>query len=250
MIASLPMYDWPELRTDSDALWQILHKHFLQAGFQPPEVLSRFEDESQGWLEASLFFSQTCGYPYITRLEGQVELLGTPHFDIDGWQGPNYCSAIIVQRDSPVTSLQECRRDRFAFNSNNSLSGYRCMTPLVGRPEEWFDNLVKSGGHRFSATMVADGRADIAAIDAMCWHLFQTYQPEQAAQLKVLQWTPPLPGLPYITNRYWSADKLQRLKAVLANAISEIMTSPQNAILRLSGVSHLETEAYKSIILL
>ncbi|NKB52472.1 MAG: PhnD/SsuA/transferrin family substrate-binding protein [Rhizobiaceae bacterium] len=250
MIASLPMYDWPELRADTDALWQMLRKNFSQAGFQPPDHLSRFEDESEGWLEASLFFSQTCGYPYMSRLEGQVELLGTPHFDIDGWQGSNYSSAIVVRKESKAASLDDCRPNRFAFNSNNSLSGYRCMTPLVGRPEDWFDELVKSGGHRVSATMVADGRADIAAIDAMCWHLFATYQSEQAAQLKVLQWTPPLPGLPYITNRYWSADELQRLKSTLASAISEMSTAPQNEIFRLNGVSHLETEAYKSIILL
>jgi ABC-type phosphate/phosphonate transport system substrate-binding protein len=244
------MYDWPELRADTDGFWQILRKHFTRAGFDAPEVLEHVDDETQGWLEPELLFSQTCGYPFISRLEGKVELLGTPHFDIEGWQGATYRSAVIVRRDFGAENLDDCRGSRFAFNSKNSLSGYRCMTPLTGRPEDWFANLVKSGGHRFSAEMVANGEADIAAIDAMCWHLFGHCQPQLAAQLRVLQWTPPLPGLPFITNRHWSHGDLEWLKTCLAEAISEMVNSPHNHIFRFSGMSRLNVADYKSIILL
>ena len=91
------MYDWPEIRPHTDAMWQVLRGHFAQVGLQPPDKLTHVEDETHRWLEPDLFFSQTCGYPFITRLVGQVDLLGTPHFDIEGWQGPNYSSAIIVR---------------------------------------------------------------------------------------------------------------------------------------------------------
>ncbi|MEP1208667.1 MAG: PhnD/SsuA/transferrin family substrate-binding protein [Rhizobiaceae bacterium] len=247
MIATLPMYDWPEVRADTDGFWQVLQKHFSEAGFNAPDALKHVEDETEGWLEPDLLFSQTCGYPFITRLEGQVELIGTPHFDIDGWQGPNYSSAVIVRDDFQADTLDDCREARFAFNSANSLSGYRCMTPLVGRLEDWFADLVKSGGHRYSATMVADGRADIAAVDAMCWHLFRTFQPQQAAGLRVLQWTPSLPGLPYITNRHWPVDQLQKMKSALSEAIGEMATSSHNGTLRVSGLTQLDAAAYKSI---
>ncbi|MEP0944120.1 MAG: PhnD/SsuA/transferrin family substrate-binding protein [Rhizobiaceae bacterium] len=248
MIATLPMYDWPELRSDTDAYWQILRRHFAKAGFSPPDMRQHVDDETHGWLEPGLFFSQTCGYPFISRLEGRVELLGTPHFDIDGWQGPNYSSAVIVQKDHEAQNLEQFREgSRFAFNSSNSLSGYRCMTPLVGRPEDWFGEMIKSGGHRKSADMVADGRADIAAIDALCWHLYAQIQPEQAAQLRVLQWTPSLPGLPYITNNNWTGVELQSMRFALGDAVSEMANSKHNHLLQLRGVTHLNAAKYAPI---
>ena len=118
MIATLPMYDWPELRSDTDAFWQILRSNFEEAGFACPEQLAHVEDETEGWLDRDLFFSQTCGYPFVSRLEGQVELIGTPHFAVDGWEGPNYSSAVVVRADFEAESLEQCRTARFAFNSN------------------------------------------------------------------------------------------------------------------------------------
>ena len=249
MIASLPMYDWPELRSDTDGYWQLLRQSFARAGFEPPETILHDDDETQGWLSPDLFFSQTCGYPYIARLEGKVELLGTPHFDIDGWLGPNYASALIVRADNDAQDLEKLNADslRFAFNSSNSLSGYRCVTPLTGAPKSYFGELIKSGGHRYSADMVADGRADIAAVDALCWHLYRQLQPDSAQKLRVLQWTPFLPGLPYITNPGWAAEEVDKLKQALSEAVEEMKLSQYNRLLRLDGITHLSAEKYAPI---
>jgi ABC-type phosphate/phosphonate transport system substrate-binding protein len=121
------------------------------------------------------------------------------------------------------------------------------MTPLVGQPEDWFGELIKSGGHRLSADMVADGRADIAAVDALCWHLYRQLQPESASRLRVLQWTPALPGLPYITNRGWSDAELERMRAALVAAAGAMVASPHNRLLRLNGVTYLDAEKYAPI---
>ena len=45
--------------------------------------------------------------------------------------------------------------------------------------------------------MVAQGDADIAALDAVTWRLIQRFEP-WADKLRVLWWTDPTPGLPYI----------------------------------------------------
>ena len=255
MIASLPMYDWPELRSDTDAYWQTLRESFAAAGFNPPETIFHPADETEGWLSSELFFSQTCGYPYISRLEGKVELLGTPHFDIEGWQGPNYASALIVRTNVKAESLEALAKPdghgakalRFAFNSRNSLSGYRCVTPLTGPLEGYFGEMIKSGGHRYSADMVAAGQADIAAIDALCWHLYRQVQPDNAKKLRVLQWTPFLPGLPYITNTDWNAEELQRLRDALVTAVNAMKSTKHNRLLRLNGVTYLNAEKYAPI---
>lgn len=241
------MYDWPELHRQTDAMWQVFKNSFSASGFEPPSSLSRSGDESDGWLNPSLFFSQTCGYPYITRLAGKVHLLGTPHFDVKGWDGPNYSSAIILREESPLNSLDESRTLNFAYNSKDSLSGFRCLSPLVGNPDDWFERSIKSGGHRNSALMVSQGEADIAAIDAMCWHLFKRVEPTSADKLQVLQWTPSLPGLPYITNFGWFNNDLHRMREALGQAINELANSELAPDIPLTGLSTLDATAYQSI---
>ncbi|MGI9364110.1 MAG: phosphate/phosphite/phosphonate ABC transporter substrate-binding protein [Rhizobiaceae bacterium] len=247
MIASLPMYDWPELRPQTDAMWQVFRQKFAASGFQPPSSLSRSDDESEGWLHPALFFSQTCGYPFITRLEGKVQLLGTPHFDAEGWIGPNYSSAVILRKDFDLSSLEESRPVKFAYNSPDSLSGFRCLSPLVGNPERWFERSIKSGGHRNSALMVSQGQADIAAIDSLCWHLFKRVEPTSAQKLRILQWTPPLPGLPYITNLSWSKKDLHKLREAIGQAVIELASSNLTPDIPLVGLSALEPAVYQSI---
>ena len=167
MIASLPMYDWPEVREAHDAFWKILAGELTRAGFEPPDELSRVAEGHMLWLHPEMLFSQTCGYPYATRLSGKVQLLATPCYAVEGCEGPTYSSAIIVRRDSDVVSLEGALKGKLAYNSVDSLSGYRCFVPLIGDPVSMFSASQKSGGHRQSAIMVANGEADCAAIDIM-----------------------------------------------------------------------------------
>jgi ABC-type phosphate/phosphonate transport system substrate-binding protein len=241
------MYDWPELRQPTDAFWEILKNHFADARIEPPQHVSRFENETASWLSSDLFFSQTCGYPYATRLAGHVELLGTPHFAVEGWQGPYYSSAVIVRRDLQINGLEDSKPLRFAYNGETSLSGFRCLNPLIGNPARWFDECIESGGHRRSAAMVAAGEADIAAIDALCWHFVGAYDRGSADMLRVLQWTPLLPALPYITRKGWTLTQLAAMKLALQNAVSETASSPVAKLLPVSGVSLLQDEIYQSI---
>lgn len=241
------MYDWPELRAETDAFWRLLRHQFQDAGFQPPGQLSRCEDEAEGWLSPNLFFSQTCGYPFATNLRGKVALLGTPHYDIEGWNGPKYSSALLVRSESTLDDIRHSRSMCFAFNGRNSLSGYRCLGPLFGNPEAWFAGTLESGGHRASANLVCDGLADIAAIDALCWHYYQRFEPERAAKLRVVSWTPPLPGLPYITNNCWNADELNALRRALAAAAKRAAFVPLTEKLNIVGATLLDEREYQSI---
>jgi ABC-type phosphate/phosphonate transport system substrate-binding protein len=56
---------------------------------------------------------------------------------------------------------------------------------------------VKTGGHALSANAVLEGRADIAALDAMTWALLQRNDADMAG-LRVIARTDPTPCLPYI----------------------------------------------------
>ena len=247
MIASLPMYDWPELKAETDRFWKILARHFDKAGFEVPRELTRGTESTAHWLREDLLFSQTCGYPFATKLLGKVHLLGTPHYNVEGCEGAYYSSAILVRSKSEYKSLEQALKGKFAFNGRDSLSGYRCLTPLVGDIEGAFAEGVESGGHRQSAKMVARGEADVTALDAVCWDLYQRFEIDDAKKLRVLAWTPKLPALPYITNGNGDEKELTLMRMALAASITEAMKMGAGNALRMGGVSVLPERSYVSL---
>ncbi|HFC05236.1 MAG TPA: hypothetical protein ENJ55_05985 [Rhizobiales bacterium] len=216
MIACLPMYDWPELRTAHDAFWQDTGTRLRASGIASPASLSRSGNDESHWLDPDLLLGQTCGYPLSTALAGKVRYLATPVYNVTGCNGPYYSSAIVVRKDSPLT-MENWQGGCFAFNSVMSLSGYRSIKALVGPPETFFTNVRASGGHRNSARMVANGEADLAALDAVCWHLLQQFEPDTAAMLKIIGWTEQRPALPLITSLATTLTTIDKIREVLSD---------------------------------
>ncbi len=64
-----------------------------------------------------------------------------------------------------------------------------------------FSGRIETGGHRASIVAVAEGRADICAIDCRSWQLAQQHEP-RAADLQVVGWTARRKGLPLITSTH------------------------------------------------
>jgi ABC-type phosphate/phosphonate transport system substrate-binding protein len=152
MIASLPMYDWPEVREATDAWWAGLARHFgVAAG------LDRGPDHTTPWHRSDLLFSQTCGYPFTHALGGKLRLVATPHYGADGCNGPHYCSMIHAREAGPPAAF---RGSRAAINHADSMSGMvalkRVFAPLakIGR---FFASAFASGGHIRSMAAVRDG---------------------------------------------------------------------------------------------
>ena len=97
MRASLPMYDLPEIRWATDALWAALGGRL---GANPE--LERAEDHTALWREPDLLFSQTCGYPLTHRYRGRLQLVATPQYRAPGCDGANYRSLIMAREPLPV----------------------------------------------------------------------------------------------------------------------------------------------------
>ncbi|MDD9911103.1 MAG: PhnD/SsuA/transferrin family substrate-binding protein [Ahrensia sp.] len=243
--ASLPMYDWPEIAAETNSLWQSVATAFSQAGLAVPEALTRDDNVNEHWLSPDLLFSQTCGYPLATRLWGRVTVLGTPVYDVAGCDGPTYSSAIIVRKDADFADLGAAATGTFAYNLPVSLSGYRCLSPMIGDPVRFFANSVESGSHRVSARMVAVGDADIAAIDAVCWHLLQRVEPQAADKLRVLTWSPSFPALPFITSLGRSEGELRAMRSSLAKAVRD--AAHEMPTLRLRDVEFVDEQRYAAL---
>ncbi|MBK8457663.1 MAG: PhnD/SsuA/transferrin family substrate-binding protein [Phyllobacteriaceae bacterium] len=100
-------------------------------------------------------------------------------------------------------------RLRFACNDRHSMSGYLALArDLVAAGEiddeksytSFWTELVETGAHRASVVAVAEGRADVAAIDCRTWAYCLAFEPA-AKTLAVAGWTAPRKGLPFITSR-------------------------------------------------
>lgn len=198
MIANLMMYARPQLATAHAQYWALIRKNLADAGMDSPETLSQDAEEFYVWKHPELVLSQTCGMPYRTLLHDKVQLVGTPDYGLADCPAGYYRSAIVVRADDPRTQIAAFKDAVFAFNQTISQSGYAAPFYHLKQYGFWFENRLQTNQHVGSARAVATGGADIAAIDAVTWRNIEKYEPF-ASDLRVLDWTKPTPGLPFIT---------------------------------------------------
>lgn len=208
MIARLPMYDWPELKLQHEALWQHLAavlRADLPEEIVVPERLLEAGDQVQQWLSGSLLVGQTCGLPYAQELYKHTCLLGSPVYRLENCDKGEYYSVIVTganidsdavcfERSEGV--IEEGQGLIAAINAWDSQSGYSAL--LHSLSSNTLSQLCISGSHRQSIQMLAAGKADVASIDAVSWALAKRYEPA-AQTLKVVGYSQPTPCLPMIT---------------------------------------------------
>lgn len=214
MLASLPMYDWPECRDETLAFWQGLRA--AVPGL--PEALTVPADVHIHWQDPALVFSQTCWGPLSLGLIAALEPLAQPDYSaFEGGRGPFYRSALVMRQAAAGGLADLLGGRRLAVNGTESLSGYLCLREELGAaPEAVASEMIVTGSHRASVQAVAGGRADIAAIDCRSWHLARRFEP-CAAALVVVGWTSERPGLPYVTSRATDPAMKSALRAHLLN---------------------------------
>jgi ABC-type phosphate/phosphonate transport system substrate-binding protein len=235
-LAALPMYDLPAVRWATDALWAALAATLPGA----PATLTRDRPAEAIWTDPDLLLAQTCGYPLVTTLAGKVQVVATPCYEAPGCEGPLYRSAIIVRRDNPAATLGDLRGRRAAVNSVTSNSGmnlFRREIADLAEGRAFFAETVITGAHVASAEAVTSGHADVAAIDAETWALLAATEPEAVGGLRVLAWTRPAPGLPFITSGRTDAAGLLAIRQALEAVIVDPDLAEVRAALRLGGVA-------------
>ena len=72
-----------------------------------------------------------------------------------------------------------------------------------------------TGSHRASIAAVAEGKADVCAVDCRSWKIAQRYEPASAA-VRVVGWTGLRKGLPMIASRHLAPAVLKAVRAVLS----------------------------------
>ncbi len=179
------------------------------------------------WLHPRLLFAQTCWGPMELGMAGHVQVVGQPDYSaFEGGKGAAYSSALVMRRKGvqttpdgkPLIPLDLLRGKRLAYNSMDSMSGIIALgrdLETMGESLDVFSERIVSGGHRASVIAVAEGRADVAAIDCRSWAMAQRFEPA-AKELVVVGWTGRRKGLPYIAASTTSAATMTALRETLS----------------------------------
>ncbi|MFM2390838.1 MAG: hypothetical protein RLZZ437_2393 [Pseudomonadota bacterium] len=243
MIASLPMYDLPPVQAANDRLWALIRDGLHARGIPAPDALTRgAETLWPQWQAPDLVFSQTCGMPYRTRLHGHVTLIGTPDYGLPDCPPGYYRSVFIAHRDDPRNDIMGFDGSDMAFNEEVSQSGWSAPLTHAAKLGIRLRPTLQTGGHRFSMLAVAEGRAPLAALDALTWDLLQDCAPE-TAMVKVIGHTDPTPALPFIS----AAGADQPVMFAVVQAAIAALSAKDRAATRLRGLVAIPKDSYLAV---
>ena len=205
------MYVLPETIDDHDRYWSLIRRHLGNEGHDAPEKLDPTEFTRPEATLDELYFTQICGLPYRRYLADHVTLIGTPDYGVFGSKQGYYRSAIIARRDDRRNRIDQFDGAVLAYNNKLSQSGYAVPSRIAHNHGITFGSQTHSGSHRQSMRMVASGRADIAAIDAVSLDLIARIGSDpDPGHLRVVFWSEPTPGLPYVTSKNSDPDPFFR----------------------------------------
>jgi ABC-type phosphate/phosphonate transport system substrate-binding protein len=251
-IAALPMYDFPPIQDAHDALWTALSRRMIEAGVtETPRQLTRHLGHFEVWRHPLLLFGQGCEYPLARSPADSIRLVATPHYSASGCEGATYRSAIVVRAKDSAEGLADLRNRRCAINETTSNSGMNLLRASIAplaNGARFFESVLFSGSHRRSVEMVAEGEADVAAVDCVSFAHFQRLYPSIVANLRILDWTPSSPSLPFITAVTTSDTTLQTLRSSLSTVLADRSLDTVRERLFLDGVDLLPVDGFSEVL--
>jgi len=210
-----------------------------------------FEHDPQLMLAPELWFGHTCGYPLMTRLRRQVAPFCVPLFDVPGTDDRLYSSRIIVAADSTIESIIDSRGRVAAINNPDSNSGMNVLRNAVAQVHgggDFFARVLTTGGHLHSLQAVAEGAADIAAIDCVSYQLIEDWRPELCARVRIIADSVQTCGLPLVMPH---ARLAQTDTGALIASLNEALASSAGRVagtLHLAGFAGVTLDDYRSIL--
>lgn len=249
-IIAFPMYDI--FRPATQAFGAALQNILVQKGLPARSLTLAWPqgDLLSHWRRDDLLLSQTCGYPLVTRLP-EVQILGCFHYQAPGCEGFSYRSVLVAREGDKQKTLVDFRGRRAVCNAVDSQSGYNALLKMVAPLADhgaFFAAAAISGSHRESLQAIAQGTADIAAIDCVTWALLQRYEPALLRGLAVIGQSPLAPGLPLITARQTPPQTVRLLRDALRQLVSEPEYRALCAALLITRFSEVRREAYSALL--
>lgn len=261
--AALVMYDWPEVSDYTDELWQLLSAVLQNAGIAVPARLERQRPVEDVWLDPELVLAQTCGFPYVAKLQAATTLLGTPEYAVDGASDGYYQSLLLTNNSESRVKPEDFTGSTLAINDFGSQSGFNSVRLYLAasnlrfsgnrlgadHPDQnsFFSQTLTTGSHRASLRAIAEQRADLCAVDPVSLALASDYDADVVARLRIIGRTPSVPALPLICSNQTAARiDLEALKRELHHCFK---TLPEHIRknLHLCGLRYLDDSCYDNL---
>src|SRR5450830_380625 len=182
-------------------------------------------DLMQLWLSPQLLFTQTCGYPLMTLLRGQVRVIGRPRYELEYASGGDHCSLLLSRESEGRRTLEDFYDSRGVINDEGSNSGMNllrhALAPLQ-RDGRFFSSVGQSGAHRESLRWLREDLADLAAVDSVTFAYLARFAPHEVAGLRVVARSALSPCLPFITHAESSVEEIERIRAAMNLALQAL----------------------------
>ena len=218
VVASFPWYDLPSVRWANDAIWRAVGLG---------GALDRTMPIERQWRCENLVVTQACGLDLFLG-DAPIEPVLAPVFDLDCEDGCYY-SYLVGSREGVA-----------AVNALSSRSGFTALLTIC-EPS----SMLVTGSHAASLAALREGRADMACIDAVTWHILERDQPEATRDVAVLERTCSAPAPPYVV------PKGRRRGTVvhrIAAAMQDATTRPAREALLLRGVMPVSMDDYAPVL--
>lgn len=247
-LAAINMYVLPSLLSAIDDLWSGIARAMRSEGVPDvPGALTWRPADEDLWLSQDLFLAPTCGYPLVTKLSGKVRTIATPCFRVGDAVGSSYWSWILVRDDHSAERVEHLQGARCAYNNKDSHSGYAAFRHLVAplaREGRFFGEVLESGAHVESVSMLREGRVDVCCVDAITFELMRRHEPWRAEGLAIIGRTASAPAHPYITAGATDDEVLRRMRSALTAAMADPDTQACRDALLIEGLEELPLSAY------
>jgi len=187
------MYDWPETAHALDNLWYSIQKKLNSSEVYAPKFLTRGKDAYLTWQDPNLLIGQACGWPYANRLRHYCKPFACIDYDIKDCPPGTYNCVYIGQSKKDIRFLKDneslIEAKKIAINSSDSQSGFHVFKEITKTPSHTaIPESIQyiTGSHRNSIKAVAEGNAQIAAVDTICFELARRHDPDIVKNVSVL----------------------------------------------------------------
>jgi ABC-type phosphate/phosphonate transport system substrate-binding protein len=237
-IASLAMYPFLHLRSHQERLWDGVR---ARLSFAAPELDWEL-DHLEVCRRDDLLLGQTCGWPLITDLASTVRVVGTFDCNVDEASDGTYRSMLVSNSDRPFTEIVHRPDLVVAANSDDSLSGWISLRAATAAEGVHLDAAEWTGAHAASIAALREGRAHVAAIDAVSWaHL------GGGTGLHVVGHGPRILCLPLVTSGSSTDAVVDELRAALGAAVRDPALAESCAALKIRGFVELDLADYEGL---
>ena len=188
-----------------------------------------------------------CGITLATAPADAWRYLTTPVIRDPAVPAGYYNSLIITPRDGGLAQLADfdAENHAVAINEPGSFSGAITLAAhLAGRMGVPLSSTVQSGAHLNSVTMVADGRAQLAAIDRTSLSLARHDRPEDVERVRVIDETDFYPAPPFVADARLDADVVTALREALLACTSLPEWPEMGRVLGVTGMMVLDEALY------